>query len=82
MNRERKRAKPEQIKVLIDSVLLAIKMNSSLYSVQDINEHMEKYVELPDSWRSKNYAFEFLEIINSVVEHDIFKEIEAANFTL
>ena len=36
----RKRAKPEQIKVLIDSVLLAIKMNSSLYSVQDINEHM------------------------------------------
>ena len=55
-------------------------MNSSLYSVQDINEHMEKYVELPNSWRTKNYAFEFLEIINSVVEHDIFKEIEAANF--
>ena len=55
-------------------------MNSSLYSVQDINERMEKYVELLDSWRSKNYAFKFLEIINSVVEHDIFKEIEAANF--
>ena len=41
---------------------------------------MQKYVEVPDSWKSKNYAFEFLEIINSVVEHDIFKEIEAANF--
>lgn len=78
--RERKRSNPEEIKVLIDSVLLAVKMNNSLHSVQHINEHMEKYVQLPDSWRSKNYAFEFLETINYIVQKDMFEEIASADF--
>ncbi|CAM2106729.1 unnamed protein product, partial [Caretta caretta] len=42
INLEHKHSNPEEIKVLIDSVLLAIKMNSSMLSVQDINDHMEK----------------------------------------
>ncbi|XP_069794897.1 uncharacterized protein [Narcine bancroftii] len=73
-------ATPEEIKVLIDSVLLAVKMNNSLHSVQHINEHMEKYVQLPGSWRSKNYALEFLEAINCLVQKDMFEEIASADF--
>ena len=64
---ERKRSSPDEIKVLIDSVLLAIKMNISMLSVQKINEHMAKYVRMPNGWRGKNYAFEFIEIINGMV---------------
>ena len=46
-----------------------------MLSVTDINEHMSKYTNLPDSWRSKNYAFEFLESINKVVQVRIMNEI-------
>ncbi|CAM2100999.1 unnamed protein product [Caretta caretta] len=75
---ERKRSNPEEIKELIDSVLLAIKMNSSVLSVQDMNDDMEKYVRMPASWRSKNYAFEFLEIINCIVQNDLMHEKASA----
>ena len=77
---ERKKANSEEIKILIDNVLLAVKMNISLLSVQDINEHMTKYVKIPDSWRSKNYAFTFLEIINFIVKKEIIEEIRRADF--
>ncbi|CAM2115548.1 unnamed protein product [Caretta caretta] len=80
INLERKHSNPEEIKVLIDSVLLAIKMNSSMFSVQDINDHLEKYVHVPASWRSKNYAFEFLEIINCIVQNNLMHEIASAMF--
>lgn len=55
-------------------------MNTSLLSVQDINEHMAKYIKIPESWRSKNYAFTFLEIINSVVKKEMIEEINKAEF--
>ena len=55
-------------------------MNNSMLSVQEINEHMKKYVHLPDSWRSKKYAFEFLENINSIVQNDMTNEIASADF--
>ena len=42
--RKRKHACMEDVKILIDNVLLAVKMNNSLLSVQDINNHMAKYV--------------------------------------
>ena len=63
--RNRKRACKEVVVILIDNVPLAVKMNISLLSVQDtrINNHMSKYVRIPESWLSKNYAFEFLESI-------------------
>ena len=38
--RNRKRACKEEVVILIDNVLLALKMNNSLLSVQDINNHM------------------------------------------
>ncbi|CAM2096994.1 unnamed protein product [Caretta caretta] len=41
---------------------------------------MEKYVRIPVSWRSKNYAFEFLEIINCIVQNDLMHEIASAMF--
>ena len=55
-------------------------MNIYLLSVQDINNHMSKYVRIPASWRSKNYAFEFLESINVVINEEIMEEIAYANF--
>ncbi|CAM4608139.1 unnamed protein product [Lepidochelys olivacea] len=48
--------------------------------VQDINDHREKYVRIPVSWRSKNYAFEFLENINCIVQNDLMHEIASATF--
>jgi hypothetical protein len=75
---ERRRAMPDEIKGLIDSVILAVKMNNSLLSVQEINEHLAKYVRIPESWRSKNYAFEFLDHINGVIQHDMMNEIASA----
>ncbi|CAM2106519.1 unnamed protein product [Caretta caretta] len=41
---------------------------------------MEKYMRIPASWRSKNYAFEFLEIINYIVQNDLTHEIASAMF--
>lgn len=53
---KRERTNEEQIRILMDNVLLAIKMNASMLSVQMIHDHLAKYITLPDSWRSKNYA--------------------------
>ena len=59
---------PEQVKILIDNTLLAIKMNASMLSVQQIHDHMAKYVSIPEGWRSKNYGFEFVNSINESAE--------------
>ncbi len=69
-----------QVKILIDNVLLAISMNASMLAVQDIHDHLSKYVSIPESWRSKNYAFEFVECINSVVQEVIMNEIRQSEF--
>ncbi|KAI7790540.1 putative zinc finger protein 862-like [Triplophysa rosa] len=62
----KKKSDPEQVKILIDNILLAIKMNASMLSVQQIHDHMAKYVSIPEGWRSKNYAFEFVNSINEM----------------
>ena len=41
---------------------------------------MAKCVRIPENWRSKYYAFEFLESINVVISQEIMKEIASANF--
>ena len=50
---QRKTSKPEQVKVLIDNVILAIKLNASmLYMyVHEINDRIAKYINLPESWQ-------------------------------
>ena len=70
----------EQICILIDYVLLAINMNASMLSAQTILDHIGKFVSLPDSWRSKNYIFEFVAAINGVVTEEIFTELRASLF--
>ncbi|XP_078522998.1 uncharacterized protein LOC144792009 [Lissotriton helveticus] len=75
---ERQRSMPEEIKILINNVLLAVKMNTSMLSVQDIHDRLALYVKIPDSWRSKNYAFEFLEAINSVIHCEAMRELRQA----
>ena len=77
---KRAKTKAEQIKVIIDSVVLAIKMNASMLSVQEINDHMAKYVEIPQTWRSKNYAFEFVDSINHVIQNDMNDELRKSTF--
>ncbi len=56
----KKKSDPGQVKVLINNILLSIKMNASMLSVQQIHDHMAKYMSILESWRSKNYAFEFV----------------------
>jgi hypothetical protein len=77
---QRKQATPDEVKVLIDNVLLAVKINSSMLSVQDIHDHVAKYVKIPESWRSKNYAFEFINCINSTIKTGILKEIKQSAY--
>ena len=65
----------------MDNVLLAINMNASMLSVQTMyTDHVGKFVSLPDSWRSKNYTFEFVAAINEVVAEEIFTELRASLF--
>ena len=70
----------EQIRILIDNVLLAINMNASMRSVQTAHVHVGKFISLPDSCRSKNYTFEFVAAINEVVADEIFTELRASLF--
>lgn len=49
----RKKSDPQQVKILMDNILLAIKMNASVLSVQQIYGHIAKYVSIPEHWRSK-----------------------------
>ena len=74
----RLRSNKDQVRILMDNVLLIIKMNASMLSVQLIHNHMGKYVSIPDSWRSKKYAFEFVQVINEVVVKNILTELRAA----
>ena len=53
----------EEVIILFDNVPLAVKTNNSLLSVQDINNHMAKYVRIPENWQNKNYAFEFWNLL-------------------
>ena len=78
--RNRKRVCKEEIITLFNNVLLAVKINNSLLSVQDINNHMAKYVRISENWQSKNYASEFLQLINVVISQEIMEEISSANF--
>ena len=65
-------------KTLIDSVLLSVKLNSSILSCQVINGHMPKYIKLPRLWRSKNYSFEFLKSIEFVARKEVMQSIRQA----
>ena len=78
--KERKKSSSDLVKVLIDNVILAIKLNASMLSVQDIHEHVAKYVEIPENWRSKNYAFEFVECISFVLKTELMSELRKSAF--
>ena len=77
---KRQQTDEEQICILMDNVLLAINMNTSMLSVQTIHDHIGKFVSPPDSWRSKNYTFEFVAAINEVVADEIFTKLRASLF--
>ena len=67
-----------EVKTLIDSVLLSVKLTSSILSCQVINDHMSKYTKLPRLWRSKNYSFEFLKSIDSVAREEVMQSTRQA----
>ena len=77
---KRLRTNEEQIRILIDNVLLAINMNVSMLSVQTKHDYIGKYILLPNSWQSKNYAFEFVAAINKANADDIFTKVRASSF--
>ena len=77
---KRQQTNKEEICILIDNVLFAINMNALMLSVQTIHDHIGKYVSLPDTWRSKNYTFEFVAAINKVVADEIFTKLRASLF--
>lgn len=74
------RASPEEVKILIGNVLLAIDLNRSMLAAQEIHDYVENFVKIPASWRSKNYACEFTECINIVVKNQILTEIREFPF--
>jgi len=78
--KKRKKSSSNMVKVLIDNVILAIKLNASILSVSSIHEHVAKYVEIPENWRSKNYAFEFVECISFVLKTELMTELRNSAF--
>ena len=60
-----------EVKTLVDNVLLSVKLNSSIFSCQVINDHMSKYIKLPRLWWSKNYGYEFLKSIDFVAREEV-----------
>ncbi|XP_070611776.1 zinc finger protein 862-like [Erythrolamprus reginae] len=75
----RTNANADEVKVLIDNVLLALKIDASILSVKDIHDHIGKCVSIPESWRSKNDGFEFTECINAVVEKEVMHDLRNAS---
>jgi hypothetical protein len=61
--RECKKTNADFVKVPNDNVILAIKINTSMLSIQDIHDRWAKFSTITESWCSKNYAFEFVECI-------------------
>ena len=53
-------------------------MNASMLSVQQIHDHMAKYVSIPEGWRSKNYAFEFVNSINEIMQNETICNVKNA----
>ena len=78
--KKRKNSKKDMVKILLDNILLAIKINSSINSVQEIHSYISKYTEIPQDWRSKNYAFEFIECIGTVIKKLIMDDVQKSNF--
>ncbi|CAM2117278.1 unnamed protein product [Caretta caretta] len=71
------------LRVSLAGLLLAYSLlgeAQQLMGDTDINDHIEKYVRILTRWKSKNYAFEFLEIINCIVQNDLMHEIALAMF--
>ena len=77
---KRLRTNEKQIRILMGNVFLAININVLILSVQIIHDHFGKYILLPNSWQSKNYAFEFVTAINEANVDDIFTEVRASSF--
>jgi hypothetical protein len=50
---------------ILNNVFLAIKVVASMVSVQHIRGLLAK-CRIPETWRRKNYAFEFVECSRSV----------------
>ena len=46
---QRKTADSNAVKILTDNVLLAINLNLSMLSVQDLHNRLAKYVSIPES---------------------------------
>ena len=78
--KKRKKSSSNMVKVLIDNVILTIKLNASILSVSSIHEHVAKYVEIPENWRSKNYAFEFVGCISFVLKTELMTELRNSAF--
>jgi hypothetical protein len=49
---ESEKSNADLVKILIGNVIPAIKINTSMLSVQDIHYHFTKYTSVPESWRS------------------------------
>ena len=75
MTAQRKNACVDEVKILIDNVLLATKINASMFSVQHIHDHTEMYVSILQSWGSKNYAFEFVDSISTVIQKEVMSNL-------
>ena len=44
------------------------------------HKHVAKYVEIPENWRSKNYAFEFVECISFVINTELMTKLLNSTF--
>ena len=48
--RKQKHSCMKEIIIFINNILLAVKIDNSLLSVQDINDYIAKYIQIPKIW--------------------------------
>ena len=50
-----------------------------MLSVQHMHDHVEKYVSIPQSWHSKNYPFEFVDSVNTIIQKEVMCDLRNAS---
>ena len=81
-DKRERRSSSDLVKVMIDNMILVIKLNASMLFVQDIHNHVAKYVKIPENWHSKNYAFEFVESISFILKTELTTELRKSAFQI
>jgi hypothetical protein len=70
----------KRVNILINNVVLSIKINLSLLSLQSNRFHMAKYLKIPEAWRCKFNAYGFMEWVGFTILKGFVAELQETSF--